>query len=1226
MEENELKEIKLSLSQLPTDTINRFMLKLIGSKVVDHYFKSPDNLKELVKILDKNALECPTTAQRLLSLGYVALVENPRALNSIENLVQRVQRIFAKFALSEEVVVATLTLFSILSEQQFYQDQLVRHNVLSGVMTSLGEFSLKTEVLKYGMIILNNCHDELNKSINPKHDLLLKSNLDKMLYDIFNGYEEKILILNTMHFIEKVMKAKRRVLQPNESLLHQILAHVYSTDSVRIELAGYRILVLFCQADAKIKVKLGYDGFLFSLDAKIDKISKCDVDRRLHILRLLACLTDECTDNVLQVLKMRHWHTFIFQTLDQYPDIEFHTLAIDFLSKLVCCNDVRIQRTFILLCLSYTEIIHAVLRSTRRWIRASLTMSNVEFDGHFQRLLSSSISSLSKILSVTEIVEDMKEKIFRYENRFSVFFYRLAETIVYVYRHTNKPCNLAVSSCIKNLLILISEYGEVSDTVTKFFGELQSGQNVYSVRFDDSNLRHNFQRSSSRMFKRLVKDDKDPLPYSILEISVKIMFGCVQRDRLQEVLETFELLFQLCPDICRMMAMSNFLARLKNIYLQHHTDTKIATLVLNLHRILLFGPRAPRLELYFYAVMYDYVEIVEIFSHFTNNTIHYQNSMNLKNEHDPILEKLAKAVDDFNVSQPMKIAETSDSPIEDLFVLACQKSSIGIVRALLTAHDFPRPFIRALVARTDVSNDVKSELLLTISISSTDGRLDWSGLDLDNVTPQFLGSLSSGKRQTVETKQTDITLSLIAFVAANELTDNLGGVFYSQLQNQTPNVDKQVAKEPHRSTQEEKPKFPIELNLSSNKIECLNTIDSESYAPFLKQTQRLYLNRNLFSDVPYQFIAMASNLRELYLDENHFTVIDFSFLNQLQNLKSLSLKDLKPEKDKCVSFVTTSMGQHGLEHLDLSGTQIANMPCHLLTQLQSLRALSMRQCGVGNFNMDDSDETLKLPCLRNANFEENRMTEFSCLNFIFFPSLQILNLNGNQIQYINLVGCIDQCIEDIPEVTQLHLSENNMTCIPAVAFQFAKLTYLDLSKNKIKELSFDHNCRIEAWHQLRHLNLSDNCLSEIPVELSQLDELMMLDISRNDDIITIPNEYGQLRNLFSFRVDGLNQLQIPKDLRPTDGKNVRPMLDFLSQRLRKQVPHSFLKIFMAGKSSATKKAVLQALDPDKFRNVSSKQDQLDVKNFTIGHINITLWDLPFDNMYSTQPFFMIRDM
>ena len=58
MEENELQEITLSLSQLPTETINEFMLKLIGSKVVDSFFASKDNLIELVKILDNNAFEC----------------------------------------------------------------------------------------------------------------------------------------------------------------------------------------------------------------------------------------------------------------------------------------------------------------------------------------------------------------------------------------------------------------------------------------------------------------------------------------------------------------------------------------------------------------------------------------------------------------------------------------------------------------------------------------------------------------------------------------------------------------------------------------------------------------------------------------------------------------------------------------------------------------------------------------------------------------------------------------------------------------------------------------------------------------------------------------------------------------------------------------------------------------------------------------------------------------
>ena len=63
MEENELQEIRLSLSQLPTETISRFLLKLIGSKTVDQFFAKSENVTELVKILDKNALEDHLTAQ-----------------------------------------------------------------------------------------------------------------------------------------------------------------------------------------------------------------------------------------------------------------------------------------------------------------------------------------------------------------------------------------------------------------------------------------------------------------------------------------------------------------------------------------------------------------------------------------------------------------------------------------------------------------------------------------------------------------------------------------------------------------------------------------------------------------------------------------------------------------------------------------------------------------------------------------------------------------------------------------------------------------------------------------------------------------------------------------------------------------------------------------------------------------------------------------------------------
>ena len=93
-------------------------------------------------------------------------------------------------------------------------------------------------------------------------------------------------VLSKVNFTEKDVSA--------------ILTHVYSTNSWRIELMGYRVLERICDGSQYEKNKLGNDGFLISMDAKIEKMSKCDVDRRLYILRLLVCLTRNSDSNLLQ--------------------------------------------------------------------------------------------------------------------------------------------------------------------------------------------------------------------------------------------------------------------------------------------------------------------------------------------------------------------------------------------------------------------------------------------------------------------------------------------------------------------------------------------------------------------------------------------------------------------------------------------------------------------------------------------------------------------------------------------------------------------------------------------------------------------------------------------------------------------------------------------------------------------------------------------------------------
>ena len=57
------------------------------------------------------------------------------------------------------------------------------------------------------------------------------------------------------------------------------------------------------------------------------------------------------------------------------------------------------------------------------------------------------------------------------------------------------------------------------------------------------------------------------------------------------------------------------------------------------------------------------------------------------------------------------------------------------------------------------------------------------------------------------------------------------------------------------------------------------------------------------------------------------------------------------------------------------------------------------------------------------------------------------------------------------------------------------------SKNQIQKISFDHECKIEAWHQLRSLNLADNELEELPNEISQGVPKLQLDLPLAQDAI-----------------------------------------------------------------------------------------------------------------------------
>ena len=234
MEENELKELKISISRLPNEEINCELLKIIGSNNITGYFKKKENLNELKKIIDK-ALDDKDLAVRLLSIGYILAADNFPPLHTFENIVQKTHLTLLKYPNDERVYVAGLRFLSILSEKEFFQQHIIREHVLQTVYTATKDKSV--EVLKYSISIFKNCFDEFSKSILPKNEILRKStNFDELVYFVLSKFDEPVLILNTLTLLRQLLNAKNAsVLNSKYNLLPQVLAHVYSTSRFVIE-------------------------------------------------------------------------------------------------------------------------------------------------------------------------------------------------------------------------------------------------------------------------------------------------------------------------------------------------------------------------------------------------------------------------------------------------------------------------------------------------------------------------------------------------------------------------------------------------------------------------------------------------------------------------------------------------------------------------------------------------------------------------------------------------------------------------------------------------------------------------------------------------------------------------------------------------------------------------------------------------------------------------------
>jgi internalin A len=169
-----------------------------------------------------------------------------------------------------------------------------------------------------------------------------------------------------------------------------------------------------------------------------------------------------------------------------------------------------------------------------------------------------------------------------------------------------------------------------------------------------------------------------------------------------------------------------------------------------------------------------------------------------------------------------------------------------------------------------------------------------------------------------------------------------------------------------------------------------------------------------------------------------------------------------------------------------------------------------------------------------------------------------------------LLQVIEKAVQD--GVTELDLSDKQLTELPPEIGQLRDLRYLDLSVNELTALPPEFS----QLQSLACLNLERNRLAAWPRELTQLRGLTELDLSYNR-LTRLPPEIGQLRNLALLKLSDNELTALPPEIGELSSLN-RLNLNYNQFR---SLPPEIGKLFNLTELNVTD-GQLTALPPELF--------------------------------------------
>ncbi|XP_025022678.1 osteomodulin isoform X1 [Python bivittatus] len=250
------------------------------------------------------------------------------------------------------------------------------------------------------------------------------------------------------------------------------------------------------------------------------------------------------------------------------------------------------------------------------------------------------------------------------------------------------------------------------------------------------------------------------------------------------------------------------------------------------------------------------------------------------------------------------------------------------------------------------------------------------------------------------------------------------------------------------------PTFPVSMYCDHRKLLTIPNIPAH--------IQHLYLQHNEIEAVPLESFVNATALREIDLSHNKIKShkIDNGVFAKFAHLRQLHLHHNELEE---IPFPLP----RSLERLILGFNQISKSHSKALEGLMHLTMLDL----CNNCLEDSQLKGIGFSSMRNLmqiNLCNNKLE--SMLPDLP-PSIMYLSLENNSISFIP-----DNYFHNLPNLTALRMSHNNLQEIPYNAFIFSNLLELNLGHNKLKQIFY-------IPRSLQHLYLEDNEIEVMNVTL-----------------------------------------------------------------------------------------------------------------------------------------------